>query len=328
MNPKILVTGASGFIGQAVTKALLRAAYPVVATIRQPSLPPFAVEINGCGRLHWGMVGSINGHTAWNETLQGVSTVVHCAARAHISNDQAPDTVSAYREVNVAGTLNLAQQAIAAGVGRFIFLSSIGVNGKQSTKPFTETDTPNPQDAYAASKLEAEQLLLTLALKSETEFVIIRPPLVYGPSAPGNFGRLVRFVQSGWPMPLGAIHNRRSLVGIDNLVSLILLCADRAQSRPAANEVFVVADSEDVSTATLVRKIAQAAGCFNRMLPIPATFLRATASMLGKETLALSLLGDLQVNASKATTLLGWRPLLNLDQQLALIFNQNSNFKK
>ena len=168
--------------------------------------------------------------------------------------------------------------------------------------------------------------MLTLARGSKTEFVIIRPPLVYGPCAPGNFGRLVRFVQSGWPMPLGAIHNMRSLVGIDNLVSLVLLCVDRAQSRPAANEVFGVADSEDVSTTTLLRKIALATGSPNRLLPIPATLLRATASMLGKEALALTLLGDLQVDASKAKKLLGWSPLLNLDQQLALSFNYSANF--
>lgn len=201
-----------------------------------------------------------------------------------------------------------------------MFISSIGVNGSQSTKPFTEACTPQPNDAYAVSKLEAELALLDLASETGMEVVIIRPPLVYGPSAPGNFGSLVRALQRGLPLPLGALHNQRSLVALDNLVSLVLLCADRDRSPEAANQVFVVADGEDVSTTTLLRKVAQAAGRPSRLLPVPAWLLRAGASLLGKRAVADRLLGNLQVDATKARTLLGWRPVVTMDEQLAKMF--------
>jgi nucleoside-diphosphate-sugar epimerase/lipopolysaccharide/colanic/teichoic acid biosynthesis glycosyltransferase len=319
----VLITGAIGFVGQAVSQALLQAGQPVVAAVRQlpaevaqPRYPSDATRVAPI----WQVVGPINAQTDWQGALQGVQTVVHCAARAHVMREQAADVLAAYREVNVQGTLRLAQQAAAVGVRRFVFLSSIGVNGNHSTTPFTEADAPKPHDAYAVSKLEAENALLELAAQTGMEVVIIRPPLVYGPNAPGNFGSLVRWVQRGLPVPLGAVHNQRSLVALDNLVSLVLLCADRERSPQAANQVFVVADGEDASTTTLLRKVAQAAGCPSRLLPVPAWLLRAGATLLGKRAVADRLLGNLQLDATKARTLLGWRPVVTMEQQLAAMF--------
>lgn len=312
----ILLTGANGFIGRAVTAAMLAKGESVVATVRAGHAQATPVA---CG-LRWIAVGDINAQTVWQAPLVGVHTVVHCAGRAHVLYEQATDALAAFREVNVAGSLRLAQQAAAAGVQRFVFLSSIGVNGDQTAAPFDEVVPPRPHDACAVSKLEAEQALLALAAQTGMEVVIIRPPLVYGPGAPGNFASLVRWVQRGLPLPLGAVYNKRSFVALDNLVSLVLLCAVRARSPQAANQVFVVADGEDVSTSTLLRKVARAAERPSRLLPVPASLLRAGASLLGKRAVADRLLGNLQVDATKARTLLGWRPVVTMDQQLAKMF--------
>lgn len=312
----ILLTGATGFIGRAISAALLANGTSLVASVRawHGQATPAAEG------LRWVAVGDINALTDWQAPLVDVHTIVHCAARAHVLREQATDALAAFREVNVAGTLRLAQQAAEAGVQRFVFLSSIGVNGNQTHVPFDEAAPPHPHDAYAVSKLEAEQALLALAAQTGMEVVIIRPPLVYGPGAPGNFASLVRWVHRGLPLPLGSVHNRRSFVALENLVSLVLLCADRERSRLAANQVFVVADGEDVSTSTLLRKVARAAGRPSRLLPVPASWLRAGASLLGKRAVADRLLGNLQVDATKARTLLGWRPVVTMDEQLAKMF--------
>ena len=324
LKPKVLVTGSNGFVGKAVVKALLQASYRVQAVVRQ--MPPITTsgEDQGFSTVSLLAVGTINSQTSWKGALKGVSTVVHCAARAHVLAEHEPDALAAYREVNVAGTINLAHQAAASGVKRFIFLSSIGVNGRQSVEPFTESDSPNPQDAYAVSKLEAEEALLALAQGSKIEIVIIRPPLVYGPNAPGNFGRLVRYVEWGLPIPFGAVHNLRSLVALNNLVSLVLFCVDKSLSPRAANEVFVVADGEDISTTNLLRKVARAAGSSCRLLPVSTRLLRGVARLLSKDSIANSLLGDLQVNDSKVRTLLGWRPSVTMDEQLNSMFNNEN----
>lgn len=311
-----LVTGASGFIGRHIASELSTQGAGVVASVRA------APEnwVSAYSGLRWCIVGDINSQTDWQPALQGVQTVLHCAARAHVMLENAVDALSQYREVNVVGTLRLAQQAAVLGVKRFVYLSSIGVNGNQSTTPFTEASEPQPHDAYAISKWEAEQALLTLAGQTGMEVVVIRPPVVYGPGAPGNFGSMVRWVQRGVPLPLGAVSNQRSLVALDNLVSLVLLCADRARSPQAANQVFVVADGEDLSTSALLRKVARAAGRPSRLLPVPSSWLRAGASLLGKRPVADRLLGDLQVDATKARRLLGWQPVVTMDEQLAKMF--------
>jgi nucleoside-diphosphate-sugar epimerase len=267
-------------------------------------------------------VGAINGKTKWQSALRGVCTVVHCAARAHVMREHAAKTLAAYHDVNVEGTLNLAKQAAAAGVMRFVFISSIKVNGEAtaSDQSFTEHDTPAPEDAYGQSKAVAEHALLALSAHSGMEVVIIRPPLVYGPGVKGNFAVMAKALQRGLPLPFGAVHNQRSLVALNNLVSLVLLCADRERSPQAANQVFVVADGEDVSTSTLLRKVARAAGRPSRLLPVPASWLLAGAGLLGKRAVADRLLGNLQVDATKARTLLGWRPVVTMDEQLAKMF--------
>lgn len=312
----LLLTGATGFIGREITAALLVNGASVVAAVRAHNVQGAPVAEG----VRLVPVGDINARTLWQAPLVGVHTVVHCAARVHVLREQATDALAAFREVNVAGTLRLAQQAVEAGVQRFVMLSSIGVNGNQTTVPFNEDDIPHPHNAYAVSKLEAEETLLALASQTGMEVVIIRPPLVYGPGAPGNFASLVRWVQRGLPLPLGAVRNQRSFVALDNLVSLVLLCADRARSPQAANQVFVVADGEDVSTSTLLRKVARAAGRPSRLLPVPASWLRAGAGLLGKRAVADRLLGNLQVDATKARALLGWRPVVTMDEQLAKMF--------
>jgi nucleoside-diphosphate-sugar epimerase len=311
-----LLTGASGFIGRHIAHALSKKGANVVMSVR--SVPNNLSR--ACADFRWHVVDDINSQTDWLFALTGVETVLHCAARAHIVRENAVDALAAYREVNVAGTLRLAQQAVAVGVKRFVFLSSIGVNGNQSTVPFTEASEPKPHDAYAISKLEAEQALLALAAQTAMEVVIIRPSLVYGPGAPGNFGSMVRWVHRGVPLPLGAIHNQRSLVALDNLVSLVLLCADRTSSPLATNQVFVVADGEDVSTTTLLHKVARAAGRPSRLLPVPCSWLRWGANLLGERAVADRLLSNLQVDATKVRTMLGWRPVITMDAQLDKMF--------
>jgi nucleoside-diphosphate-sugar epimerase len=222
------------------------------------------------------------------------------------------DPLMAFRAVNVEGTLNLARQAAAVGVQRFVFISSVKVNG-ESTEPgqaFTEADTPNPQDAYGLSKHEAEQGLRHIAAETGMEVVIIRPPLVYGPGVKANFAALMRAVQRGWPLPLGAVHNQRSLVALDNLVDFIVTCITHPQ---AANQTFLVSDGQDLSTTELVRGMARAAGVPARLLPVPVWALQAGATLLGKGDAVQRLCGNLQVDISKARSLLGWVPPISSD---------------
>jgi nucleoside-diphosphate-sugar epimerase len=247
--------------------------------------------------------------------LAGVAVVVHAAARAHVMDETAVDSLAEFRRVNVAGTLRLAEQAAAMGVRRYVFVSSIGVNGVQSApgKAFSEADQPNPHNAYALSKWEAEQGLIQIAVETGLEVVIIRPPLVYGPGAPGNFGSLMRAVRRGWPLPLGAIHNQRSLVALDNLVDFIVTCITHPQ---AANQTFLVSDGQDLSTTELVRGMVQAAGVPSRLLPVPVWALQAGASLLGKGDVVQRLCGNLQVDISKARSLLGWAPPVSVQEGL------------
>jgi nucleoside-diphosphate-sugar epimerase len=319
-KPLTLLTGVTGFVGQALAQSFFQANRPIVAALRQ--LPNTSEPRSRCFSFvsNYQVVGSINGRTNWWDALQGVQTVVHCAARVHVRKEFAADALAAYRETNVKGTMRLAQQAADVGVRRFVFLSSIGVNGNQSSAPLTEFDVPKPHNPYAISKYEAENSLLALASRTSMEVVIIRPPLIYGPNAPGNFGTLLRWVQYNLPLPLGAIYNKRSLVALDNLVSLVMLCADLKLSPQAANQVFMVADGEDVSTTTLLRKVARAAGCSSNLLPVPPSLLHIFASILGKRAMADQLLGSLQIDSTKARSLLGWRPVVTMDEQLATIF--------
>jgi nucleoside-diphosphate-sugar epimerase len=250
----------------------------------------------------------------WSEMLQDVRVVIHLAALAHRAKGEV--SYDRYQEANVDSTLNLARQAARCGVRRFIFLSSIGVNGNQNSRPFTEEDAPNPQEPYAVSKCDAEKGLLEISRETGMEIVIVRPPLVYGPGAPGNFKSLCKLVRGTLPIPLGCVENRRSLVALDNLVDFIICCINHPK---AANETFLISDGEDVSTTELIEKMACAFGVRSRLVPVPVSWMRLAATLLGKRAVADRLFGSLRVDSAKARELLGWKPVVTMDEQLAKI---------
>ena len=260
-------------------------------------------------------VGELAVETDWREAMVGVDVVVHSAARVHVMAETAGDPMLEFRRTNVDGTLSLARQAAEAGVRRFVFVSSIKVNGEDSIlgRPFTADDLPAPLDPYGVSKMEAEQGLLQLGMQSGMEVVIIRPPLVYGPGVKANFASMMRWLHRGVPLPLGAIHNLRSLVALDNLVDLLVTCLTHPA---AAGQVFLVSDGEDVSTTDLLRRTARAMGKSSHLLPIPSSWLEFWASLLGKKDMVQRLCGSLQVDIEKTRQILGWRPPLTLDQGL------------
>lgn len=243
----------------------------------------------------------------WAEALVGIEVVIHCAARVHVMRERAVDPLAEFRRVNVDGTLRLAQQAAEAGVKRFVFLSSIKVNGETTVrnKPFTAEDVPAPEDAYGQSKFEAEQGLQEIAAQTGMEVVMVRPPLVYGAGVKGNMAALMKLVARGVPLPLGAIHNRRSLVALDNLVDFIARCVAHPA---AANQVFLVSDGEDISTTELLRHLARAIGVLVRLVPFPPRLLRLAARMVGTPAIAQRLCDSLQVDITKNREMLGWVP--------------------
>jgi nucleoside-diphosphate-sugar epimerase len=304
----VLLTGATGFVGKSILLRLLETGlYSLVAVSRYPVMN---LPVDDKVVLVYGDVTKEEG---WTTVLKGVDVIVHAAGRAHVTNDTSLYPLNEFRKVNTQGTLNLAQQAANSGVKRFIFISSIGVNGNQSTCPFTENDIPNPAEPYAVSKLEAEQGLRLIAQESGMESVIIRPPLVYGPNAPGNFGTMMRWVQKGIPLPLGSVNYKRSFVAQDNLVDFILTCIDHPD---ASNQTFLVADGEDISLADLLRRIGQAIGRPTRLIPVPPGLLLLCAYLLGKGAIAQRLSRTLQVDISKSREVLGWKPPLSVDEGL------------
>lgn len=312
----ITVTGASGFIGRAFCAALLVNGFSVRAAVRYFGSLPLA---DGLQEVE---IGEADGETDWSNILADVNCVFHCMAHKYMTCEHGAGALAAYRRVNVESTLRLARQAASAGVQRFVFLSSIKVNGEITLpgQAFTEKNVPAPKDDYALSKAEAEQALFDLARQTGMEVVVIRPPLVVGPGVKGNLASLIKLVQRGIPLPLGSVHNQRSLVALDNLVSLMLLCADPAQSPQAANQVFLVADGKDISITTLLHKVARATGRPYRVFPVPPRLLRVTANLLGKNAIAHRLLDNLQVDATKAKELLGWCPSISIDEQLDKMF--------
>ncbi len=299
----ILVTGATGFVGQAVRSALVFQRKSLRAVSRAP-------------REGYVSVGTMTADTDWAGPLQGVEQVIHLAARVHMLDDTAADPLPEFRKVNVDATLNLARQAVQARVRRFVFVSSIKVNG-EGTEPgqvYRCDDEPHPGDAYGISKLEAEEGLRRLAVDTGLEVVIIRPPLVYGPGVKANFASMMKWLHRGVPLPLGAVTgNRRSLVAVENLADLIVRCTDHLG---AVNQVFLASDGEDLSTTELLRRLATALGRPARLVPVPATLLGRTATLLGREEVARRLLGSLQVDSGKACELLGWRPPLTVTMGL------------
>lgn len=304
---RVLVTGANGFVGKPLCAKFFRNGHLVRALIRSANTEvDYFVET---------IVGSIDTDAVWTGALNDVDVVIHLAARVHVMQDTAADPLDEFRKVNTAGTLNLALQAAAVGVKRFIFVSSVKVNGEYTVpdQAFTESDFPAPQDAYGMSKHEAELGLRQIAVETGMEVVIVRPPLVYGPGVKANFAALIRAVQHGWPLPLDAVHNQRSLVAMENLVDFIATCAYHPH---AANQTFLVSDGHDLSIAELVRGLAHATGAPVRLFPVPVRVLQAAAALIGKGDVVQRLCGNLQVNISKARNILGWAPPISVEDGL------------
>ena len=301
-----LVTGAQGFVGSAVCSRL-HADYGVVKravrTLKSPSICAGEVA-----------VGSLSSTTDWARALSGTTQVVHLAARVHVMTERCVDPLTEFRRVNVAGTVNLAGQAAANGVKRFVFVSSVKVRGELTLhgQSFSADDACAPEDPYGISKHEAEQALRQIAAETGMEVVIIRPPLVYGPGVKANFAAMVRWLARGVPLPLGAVtHNRRSLVALDNLVDLITLCLTHPA---AANQTFMVSDGEDLSTADMLRRMGNALGRPARLLPVPVGVLKLGAQLVGKPDVFQRLCGSLQVDIAKTRELLGWQPPVSVDE--------------
>ena len=283
---KILITGQNGFIGKALFELLEQEGYQVRGTVRNEKQTGENLDILA--------VGDISSTTNWSTALKDIEVVVHLANRAHILNDQATDPSTIFREVNVAGTIQLAKQALESGVRRFIFVSSIKVNGEKTNKaPFTINDEPNPQNPYAISKLEAENALREIDVQSTMEIVIIRPPLVYGQGVKGNFERLTRLVELGIPLPLASIKNKRSLISLDNLLQLL---SKSIIDPTVANQTLLVSDGKDLSTPQLIKKIAKLIGRPARLFPFPIKLLKILVKLTGQSKVINRLTENLQID--------------------------------
>jgi len=301
----VTVTGVTGFVGSAIVERVSKDVSKYLISVSRSKV----VFSNSSERLPG---KELTGATDWSDILHTCDVVIHSAARVHVMNDTAEDPLQAFRAVNVDGTLQLARQAAQSGVRRFIFISSVKVNGEgtERGKPYTAFDTPAPQDPYGISKMEAEHGLRDIAKATGMEVVIIRPVLVYGPGVKANFRSMMSWLYKGVPLPLGAIHNKRSLVSLDNLVDLIVTCIDHPA---AANETFLVSDGEDLSTTEMLRRMGKALGQNARLVPVPAGLLEAGAVMLGKRGVAQRLCGSLQVDIRHTRETLNWNPPVSVD---------------
>lgn len=305
----ILLTGSTGFLGSSLLKRLvLEGNHNLTASVRK-AVDDFPKSVQQY------VVPDLNSAFSWQQAVQGMGVVIHCAARVHVINDPSSNPLYEFRKVNVEATLRLARQAATSGVRRFIFISSIKVNGEltQAGYPYFVDSAPMPVDAYGFSKMEAEQGLRALAAETGMEVVIIRPVLIYGPGVKANFRSMMHWLTKGVPLPLGALDNMRSLVALENLVDLIVTCIDHPA---AANQTFLVSDDEDVSTSELLRRMGRALGKPVHLLPVPAWLLTVAATTLGKRDVAQRLCGSLQVDISKTKALLNWVPVISLDAAL------------
>lgn len=308
----ILITGNTGLVGQQLIKTLLKIGYEIVGVGRRQS------NISVLDSYSYHSIDDFSAELSWREVLEGVDIVIHTIARVHIMDEKMTNPIDAYRACNTDATLNLAKQAAEVGVKRFIFLSSIKANGEVTEPgiPFTEEDSYVPTDPYGLSKYEAERGLLELSKQTGMEVVIIRPPLIYGPGVKANFANMMKWVKKGVPLPLGAVNNLRSLVALDNLIDFVELCVTHPK---AANEIFLISDGEDVSTTALLNKVARAYNKKAALLPIPTSLMTFVAKLLGKSAITDRLFGSLQVDNSKARELLGWAPVISMDEQLVKI---------
>ena len=303
---KLFITGINGFIGQALTARLSETSHIISGSVRPgSSYDGFPMKDITHKKL---LIDE-----DWTQSLNGLDVVIHTAARAHIINEVVSNPLKEFQKINVASTLNLAQQAADAGVARFIFISSIGVNGNCNTVPFVELDEPMPKEPYAISKYQAEKGLLDISRNTGMEITIIRPPLVYGPGVKANFKSMIQWMNKGVPLPLGAINNKRSFVALDNLVDFIILCTEHHQ---AANEIFLISDGEQVSTTELLKKVAKALGKKSLLVPVPIKIMILVAKLIGQSVMSDRLFESLQIDSSKARTLLGWKPVISMDEQL------------
>ena len=311
MTINILVTGANGFVGSRLMAVDLprTSSIRLRGALRSGKTSPNKLANTVC-------IDAIGPTTSWIEALTGMNVVVHLAARVHILDEGSAEVISEYRFVNVQGTLNLARQAAAAGVHRFIFLSSIKVNGEETFagQAFSEDSLPNPSDPYGISKYEAEEGLKTICEQTGMEYVIIRPPLIYGPGVKANYQNLIQLVKRGIPIPLGSVSNKRSMLALDNLINFIILAVDDPR---AANQTFLLSDGQDLSSAELVVKIARALHVVPRLWSIPICFLRMMGFAAGRRAVVHRLLGSLQVDSSKARKLLNWTPLIGVDEGIS-----------
>jgi nucleoside-diphosphate-sugar epimerase len=293
---KIFVTGASGFIGKNLCMMLLGDGHEVVTLHRKP--PDFA-----CGDV---VLGDLDNIEAWSDRLAGMNCVIHLAGRAHVLNSHEQDPLEAFRKVNRDASVHLAEACVLRGVQRFIFISSIGVNGNETRgEAFSELSLPAPHAPYAIAKYEAELELTTLLEDAPTDLVVIRPPLVYGAHAPGNFRRLLKLVATGMPMPFGLVTNRRSIISVTSLCKFIALAAEHPK---AAGQLFLVADEPVLSTNDMVRALAEGMSKQCMQLPVPPVLLKVMSSLVGKKALYQQLCGSLEVDSSHAQRVLGWEP--------------------
>ncbi len=308
---KVFVTGATGFVGKALINELLNAGHNIVAGVRNYSVElPVEVEQKLVGDL-----SLLSEQNTIIDTLKKIDVVIHTAARVHIMQDKAADPLTEFRKMNVNATLALAKQSVSAGVKRFVFISSIKVNGESTNnrQAFREIDKPAPEDAYGQSKLEAEQFLFEIGQTMPMEVVVIRSPLIYGPGVKANFASMIKIIKKGIPLPFGAIHNERSILAIDNLVDFLRLCIVHPA---AANQVFLMADGKDVSTTELLTKIAKAYKRPIHLIPVPVCWMIFITKLTNKNNISDRLFGNLQIDITKAQQLLGWKPVVSMEQQL------------
>ncbi len=305
------MTGSSGFIGAAICEALTERGYLVRRAARR--------GLKNKDQQNYYVINEIGPNTQWSEGVKGIDLVIHLAAHVHIAKNTKANSLEIFRRVNVEGTARLARIAALAGVKRFIYLSSVKVNGEISDdKLFSENDAPNPRDPYAISKWEAEQALQQIEAETDMEIIVIRPPLVYGPGVKANFLQLIKWVDSGVPMPLALIQNRRSMIALDNLIDFIMHCASFHRLK---YETFLISDGEDISTPDLILRIAASLGRRMKLFPFPISLIRLGAPLTGKKYLVDRVCNSLQVDISKAKKLLGWQPVVSVDEGLRKTVN-------
>lgn len=312
MADRILVTGANGFIGSALCRRLRESGFPVRGSVRAPEKLPPGGRSEPCD-LEWVVLHNRSTQTETHRVLQGVQVVVHLAARVHVMSEHVADPLQEFQHVNLVWTSHLARVAASQGIRRFVYLSSIKVNGEQSVMPFTERDLPKPQDPYGVSKWEAEQALAQVSVETRMETVVVRSPLVYGPGVRGNFLELLKILQRGVPLPLATVQNRRSLVSRGNLIDALLCCV---RDKRAAGQTYLVSDGEDLSTPELIRRLSKAMGVKARLWPFPVLLLRWVGQLAGQRGAIDRLLGSLQVDSSKIRRELDWHPPFSIDRGL------------